>query len=88
MSFKIFKYAVSLTQNVVHEIPNAFKPCHVGIDPTGQLCVWCSVDTRRQPTRTVFHAFGTGHQMDGQWIYCGTVIDGDAVWHVHCGRAP
>jgi hypothetical protein len=30
-----------------------------------------------------FHIVGTGHNVGESWEHCGSMIDGDFVWHVY-----
>lgn len=81
----IYKYRLSLTDRQTLEIPlpidNRFFS--VSHDPSGRLCLWCSVDTDRPMRSVTVTIVGTGNPMpDNVGYFVGSVTSTPFVWHV------
>jgi len=77
----IFKYRLPLPgQQATHVIPGASTLAHVGLDPSGDACVWLLIAEGPDEART-FSVVGTGHTFPPPWQPIGSFIDGPFVWH-------
>jgi len=78
----IYKYKISVGENYL-DLPANFKALHVGIQNDG-LYVWILVDLdAKELIRTRFLVFGTGWEIEKDYIYVGTVqTNAGYVWHV------
>lgn len=62
-------------------------PIHVGLDPSGQPCVWyeSSPEHPHQSLRVV----GTGHLVPTGWLHVGSFINPPLfVWHIYRRPTP
>lgn len=88
---KIFKYPLPAPGcRGELRLPADSRVVHVGLDPEGNHCMWCLVNTDAQHEvyEEVF-VFGTGHTIEGltannaaNFYHVGSYIDGLFVWHV------
>lgn len=63
-----------------------FKPVHVGLDPSGQPCLWyeCNPDGGSRVVDVVI--LGTGHTLPDDYNemhHFGSFVQGEFVWHVY-----
>jgi hypothetical protein len=85
---KVFRYKIDVRNGEEDlPLPKHAHPLSVGLDPSGDLCLWALVD----PAESIFetlavYVVGTGHEVDltnaSGNKFLGTVLDGDLVWHV------
>lgn len=86
MTDAIWKFPLNLTDEQAIEADAWIdRPLHVGLDPSGILCLWCEVSTRRTSRRTAtVHIIGTGNLFPvARGQYVGSVTQGSFVWHVY-----
>jgi hypothetical protein len=82
----IHKYPLQITDRQKIETHSGFKPLHVGLDPSGNACLWCQVNTERPKVDLVVFVVGTGNPMpEGSMDHFGSFIDKPYVWHVFLG---
>jgi hypothetical protein len=75
---KIYKY--TLDQPV--RMPYGSTVVKVGIQ-NGQYCIWAIVDPFTSPVEhRRFVVVGTGHELDDNMVYVGTVFEDPFVWHI------
>ena len=48
----------------------------------GQICLWIEVDPEAPKVSQWFHIFGTGHTLQPDMEYLGSVLVGGFVWHI------
>lgn len=79
----IYKYPLKVTDTQGVEVPNDAYPIHVGLDPVGDLCIWCRVDPNRIRRKMTVRIFGTGHPIDDTTlVFVGTVKMTNFMWHI------
>lgn len=62
--------------------PGLGRIVHFGIQD-GHLCLWAEV-VQVEPARSMsVYIFGTGNRIPEPFLHCGTVQDGDLVWHLY-----
>ncbi len=72
-----------------HLIPEGAKLLFVGMQEHGlqafcrTVCLWLEVDSDAEKVMRKFKVVGTGHEVPDAMEYCGSVIDGQSVWHVY-----
>jgi hypothetical protein len=75
----IYKYNLSLPGSKA--MPLGSTIVKVGIQ-NGQCCIWALVDTNAPIEERRFVIVGTGHELDDNMVYVGTVFEEPFVWHV------
>jgi len=90
MNRVIHKYPLELTERQTIKHLPCFTPAHVGLDPSGALCLWAEVDLiDSAPICSIdVEIFGTGHTIPPpphHWArqFVGSVVQGSFVWHVY-----
>ena len=75
-------YADGETQ--LRPMPRGATIVHVA-EQRGSLCLWAEVDPNRSLVDRCFVVHGTGHPIEHDGVYVGTLIHfgGDLVWHVY-----
>ena len=80
---QVFKFPIQITDEQTITGPIT-QPVSVGIDPTGQHCVWAECDAEGPTVAYVVTVVGTGHPLPVfAGIYLGMVVDGSFVWHIY-----
>lgn len=83
----IYKYPIKITGVQEIRLPLG-RVLHVGLDPTGQPCIWAEVDTDCSPIVMPVYIVGTGNPMpEHPTDHIGSFVMGPFVWHVyvyHC----
>lgn len=66
-------------------IPERHKVLHVGLDPSGAMCLWAEVDPDSAMCQFEYVVKGTGHRLVGTegMEFIGTVLQAPFVWHVY-----
>ena len=83
---KIFKYPIKIQQKQEISVPIGVVPIHVGLDPTGEPCIWCVVEIGRPTIDMSIIIIGTGHEMPSEIkVHIGSFVQGPYVWHVFQG---
>ncbi len=83
----IYKYP--LREKFHQDVPTTLRPLYVGLDPTGDPCLWVEVDIEVNPKgRLTTTIVGTGQPVDSTKTYAGTYLDGPFVWHVYYEHRP
>ena len=79
----IYKYPIRITDDQEVEMLTGATPCHVGLDPQGQPCVWAAVDNTAPPEPVGVIVVGTGNPVpDVPCRYLGSFLQGPFVWYV------
>jgi hypothetical protein len=87
---KILKYTMTNKGNVdlgqadqIFDIPGLLRPLHVGMQ-NGNVTLWVAVEESKSffPYKLSVRLIGTGRNTPDDYIYLGTVMDGEYVWHV------
>jgi len=85
----VYKYELQLTdyQRITVPCAGLSDILQVGLDPKGQLCIWCLVQTHATLTETYdIFIVGTGNPVPNEAkIHLGSVVQGPFVWHVFTG---
>lgn len=92
----IWKYPLPTPGSAsIVDLPGPVRVTHVGLDPTGQACVWIEVTPDSGPVQACLSVWATGSPITvaedletfRRW-HTGSWVDGQYVWHltVHLGR--
>jgi hypothetical protein len=78
----VWKFAIPLTsERTLLEIPHEAEFVHAEMRPS-EIWVWAVVNPDAPKERIGFFVVGTGHLIPADSYWCGTVLDGQFVWHV------
>jgi hypothetical protein len=79
---RIFKYRVPLVFGQPIQLPDHWL--HFGLDPAGDMCLWCEVDPEKPVDLINYYLVATGDEFpeDGWARYVGTVLSQPFVWHL------
>lgn len=80
----VYKYPIQRATTKL-ELDAFARILHVGLDPSGQPCLWALVDTEETTKKLrTFECFFTGENLArvNASGYVGTFIDGALVYHV------
>jgi hypothetical protein len=83
----IYKYHLPIQDEVILEVPELFRPLHVG-EKEGELCLWALVDPATPSQQRLIFIYGTGHLLHPteMFNYIGSVVmSNNLVWHVADG---
>jgi len=83
----IYKYIIKEGyHNQVISTYAAAIPLSVGLDPSGQLCIWLLVDKDLPMMEATIHCVGTGqplpHHDCTKSNYVGSVASSIYIWHI------
>lgn len=78
----VYKYPIQRGDSQWVAMPHGAKPLHVGLDPNGILCLWALVEESKPMQDRRVYVVGTGHPINFNAHYVGSVNDGPYVWHV------
>ena len=79
----IYKYRVDIHGDFSLPLPDNAEFLHVGLDPTGQTCMWWMVDNNNQSINYGFRIAFTGESYGNRVDkYLGTFITGSLVCHL------
>lgn len=79
----IYKFPLAITDRQRVATPTGSTPLRVGLDPSGDICVWMKVPNVHAPKieRTIF-CVGTGREIPNEpTTHIGSVCRGPFVWH-------
>lgn len=79
----IYKYPIDITDRQNVSMPHGAILRHVGLDPTGALCLWAEVDTENARQTMTIRVYGTGHTLTEAGRHLGSVTQDEFVWHVY-----
>ena len=85
---RIWKYELPIEDVATKVMPAGAEILHVGLDPSGQPCVWALVQENEKMERSNFHIVGTGNPMSDEIthaMHLGSIVQGPSVWHVFDG---
>lgn len=83
---KIYKYPLAITNAQLMYLPEDHKILSVQVQD-GQVMMWALVDDERySDTKYLIEFFGTGHEVDTEGTFIGTVQLSGFVWHVFGGE--
>ena len=79
----IFKYQLAITDEQTLFLPKDAEILSVA-DQGGMLCMWAAIETCNLPESRVIKIYGTGHTLQPDERYIGTIMQagGALVWHV------
>lgn len=81
----IWKFNLAAEEKQTVKMPYNSKPVHVGLDPSGELCLWAEVDPDNQLFDEIFYIVGTGCTIPYEVVkHIGTIVQGWYVFHVYC----
>ena len=84
----IYKYPLDIGTSRF-DAPPLFTPLYVGLDPSGQVCLWAEVENNDDPwCQLTVTMVGTGNVVNPEMKYVGTFIRGSFVWHVYYAHGP
>lgn len=81
----IYKYKLAVTDFQQIELPLGAKVLSVGLDPSGDVCLWAKVHRKETATYDAAIAIvGTGNdaEMSDRYKFMGTVKQGPFMWHI------
>ncbi len=81
----IYKYPLDITDTQTIDCPKGSVPLHVGLDPSGNPCLWAQVDTSKSLGELTVYIVGTGHPLPSArtpYKHLGSLTHGLFVWHV------
>lgn len=79
----IYRYPIEITVRQELLVPAHASVRHVGLDPTGQPCIWFEVNPEYKPAPIILFVVGTGHPLpDDAVLHIGSFIHGPFVWHL------
>lgn len=85
----IYKFPLVIQDEQEIHLPASALVRHVGLDPTGQVCLWIEFETEAAHVWRRVFIRGTGHAVPGgppnmgrQPVFAGTVVAGAFVWHI------
>ncbi len=85
----VYKYLVSLREDLWHDIPVGARFVHVDRDTREEaLAVWAEVDPNAPREKVQFAAHGTGGDVPDFKTYVGSVKVGAYMWHVYMEKRP
>lgn len=65
------------------------KVLHVGLDPSGEPCIWLQVDTSQPFMHFGVFIIGTGHDVPREAVHhIGSFLDGEFMWHIYIENHP
>lgn len=83
----IHKYPIDIVDEQTIEIRTSegstYRIIHVGLDPSGQPCVWVELTPGGWIRKTVIHVVGTGGRVTRSGNHIGSFVHGPFVWHVY-----
>lgn len=83
----IWKYPFSIVPTTYVTVQYGAKIIHVGLDPEGQPCIWCEVNTLEAKREESIELFivGTGHGLPSKaLVHRGSFDDEHScMWHVY-----
>lgn len=85
MNKVVWKFPLVIADVSVIEIPSDYRFIHVGLDPSGDPCVWAIVDTESPKKSKPLYIAGTGHKLktfQHANSHIGSFVQGGFVWHV------
>lgn len=89
MTQAIHKFPISMTSDRRIMMPYGAKVTAVGLDGSGEPCVWALVDPNAVPTiERKFGIYGTGGQVPDFCEFVGTFFTLPYVWHVFEEKMP
>ncbi len=81
----IWKFPIAITDRQSIQMPAEFSILHVGLDPTGQPCIWAAVNAAAQKRAFEIVTVCTGNPLPHVGGYVGSFNQGPFVWHVFTG---
>lgn len=80
----IFKYPIEITNRQIITSPLCSEIRHVGLDPSGQPCMWAEADFDLPPDPWTLYIIGTGHPIPNEATrHIGSFVQGPFVWHAY-----
>lgn len=81
---RVWKFPILMMDEQRLEIPFGSKPLYVGLDPSGNPCIWYEVNPQETVSQVMFYVVGTGNPIPTRVnIYLGSFVHGSFVWHVY-----
>lgn len=92
MAKQIWKFDVPIgLKQVTRPLPPGAQIVHVAKQADGAITFWAEFNTLFQDEphlfeERIFRVFGTGHRIESDWDYVGTILDEPYVWHLYEAR--
>lgn len=78
----VWKFQIKIEGAQAVMMPPHAQIIHVGLDPTGEPCVWARVTRSRDVVERTLYLTGTGQDLpEGDNRHIGSFNDGRFVWH-------
>ena len=78
----IYKYEINTHETYI-SLPDGAEPVNVDLDPRGVKCIWVLLNPELPKNNTrCFVIRGTGHMIESNLWYIGTIKEGPFVWHI------
>ena len=87
----IWKFPIEITEQQEITVNKDYRVLSVGLDPSGQPCLWIYVDSNPNSPKTsiTINLYGTGGPVSTRpGGFIGTFLQGSLVWHVFYGGQP
>ncbi len=79
----VWKFTIKIEDEQIVMMPPRAEIIHVGLDPSGQPCVWAKAERSRNPVERLLFLTGTGSDVpDAATRHLGSFNHGPFVWHV------
>lgn len=79
----IYKYPIQPGKNTVRTFAGAI-PRHVGLDPSGEMCIWLEVRRNMPEADFIVYAAATGQEIRQAYpSFVGSVLADKYMWHVY-----
>lgn len=79
----IYKYPIGLIGQTTINLPVDGRVVRVGLDPSGDCCVWVEMNLNDKTYPMHFCIVGTGHVIPIGFKHIGSFIDGEFIWHMY-----
>jgi hypothetical protein len=79
---KIYKYNFQIQDEFGICAPESAIPLRVGLDASGQVALWMSVDPNDSPVKRTLFIVGTGYPFPkAAKVHVGSFVQAPFVWH-------
>jgi len=82
MPLVVWKFEFEVIDEPEIEMPVGAKVLSVGTQRPRMICLWAACDPKAAKERRNFHVRGTGHPLNCEGPFIGSVLDGPFVWHI------
>lgn len=79
----VWKFPLALKPEQTIELPKGAVILFTAVPAmAGEVTMWALIGADREMEPRRFAIRGTGHEVEEDLLYVGTVIDGSFVWHI------